>query len=227
MNELRKASLTIGAIMLIELIADPAVNFGLMGPVQAAPGFLVNAAAHAPAVGFAVLLALATALCSLFGNVVIWQVVRPFSPPMALLLLALGIANFSTTMAEQVGTMSMLTLSQNYAAAAADAGLFQGLATAVGAAHKWAHYMNLIVGSFSMVAFYAALLRFALIPRALAGFGLAAALLLLYAVTTPLLGRPVNFTLMAPVGLAQVTLALWLLARGFSEPCMPAPSALA
>lgn len=227
MNDTRKASLTIGAIMLIQLFAGPTINFVLMGPVQAAPGFLVNASAHATAAASAVLLALAMALCSLLVSVAFWQVVRPCSLPMALLVLALGIANFSTEVTEQTATMSMLTLSQKFATAtAADAGLFQGLAVLVGAAHRWAHYMNLIVGSFSMSVFYLALLRFALIPRALAGFGLVAALLLLYAVATPLLGQKINFTLMAPVGLAQLAVAFWLLARGFAEPRLQAPTAI-
>jgi hypothetical protein len=31
----------------------------------------------------------------------------------------------------------------------------------------------------------------------------------------PFFGHPVNFSLLAPLGLAHLALALWLLARGF------------
>jgi Na+-transporting NADH:ubiquinone oxidoreductase subunit NqrD len=158
------------------------------------------------------------ALCSLGTAVLAWPVLRRCSLSMALLFLALGIANFSTEVAEQTASLSMLSLSQKFAVAApSEAGLFQGLGDVVAAAHHWAHYMNLIVGGLSMSVFYAALLRFALIPRALAGFGLIAALLLLDAVVTPLFGQTINFMLLAPVGLAQLGVSLWLMARGFTE----------
>lgn len=217
MDNTRKAAALIGAIMLLQLFAGPTVNFVLMGPAEAAPGFLVNAASHATAVALAVVLALSMALCSLCIPVLAWPILRPCSHATALLLLALGIANFSTEVAEQTASLTMLTLSQKFSlAASSDAAMFQGLDIVVGTAHKWAHYLNLIVGGVSLSVFYLALLRFRLIPRPLAAFGLLATVLLLHAVLTPVFGGPIRFMLLAPIGLAQLGVSLWLLIRGVS-----------
>jgi hypothetical protein len=35
--------------------------------------------------------------------------------------------------------------------------------------------------------------------------------------TAPLFGLKVNFTLLAPLGLAMILLSLWLIVRGFSQ----------
>jgi hypothetical protein len=48
-------------------------------------------------------------------------------------------------------------------------------------------------------------------------FGMLAAVLQITAVTLPLFGRPVIFPLMAPLGLAGLALAAWLLTKGFTE----------
>jgi hypothetical protein len=59
----------------------------------------------------------------------------------------------------------------------ADGELFQGLRVVVASARNWAHYFGLIVAGSMVFVLYAVLCRFTLIPRALAAFGMAAALL--------------------------------------------------
>ena len=66
---------------------------------------------------------------------------------------------------------------------------------------------------------YAALYRFALVPRLLAAFGLAAVALQLAAVAMPLVGYNVVFLMLAPLGVSQLILAIGLIAKGFrSQP---------
>lgn len=217
MKPFLNSSRATGLLLLMQLVAGPIVNFVLMGPVEAPPGFLANAASHAHAVSLAVVLALAMAVVSLGITVLVWPFLERGSPALALLYLALGIANFGTEVAEQTAALSMLSLSQA-SAAASDPGLFRGPGIVVGNAHHWAHYLNLIVGGLSLTVFYAGLLRDALVPRWLAGLGLLATLMLLAAVVPPLFGEEIRFVLLAPIGLAQLVLALWLLVRGFHPP---------
>ncbi|MNC95996.1 hypothetical protein D3C83_132510 [compost metagenome] len=47
---------------------------------------------------------------------------------------------------------------------------------------------------------------------------MAAALSQLTGVSLPLFGSPINFSLLAPLGLAHLALALWLLVKGFRNP---------
>lgn len=53
------------------------------------------------------------------------------------------------------------------------------------------------------------------VPRALAGLGLVAMILQMTAVGMPLFGHDVIFPLLAPLGLCQLLLAVWLLSKGF------------
>jgi hypothetical protein len=71
-----------------------------------------------------------------------------------------------------------------------------------------------------ILVFYAVLYRFALIPRALAGFGLIAAMLMVTGVAMPLFGHGIIFPMLAPLGLSQLILAVWLMTKGFrGQPC--------
>ena len=110
----------------------------------------------------------------------------------------------------------MVSVSEAYVAASpSEQVLFESIRIVVASARNWAHYLSLIVGGFSLLVFYAILFRFALVPRVLAGLGLAAILLQLFTLARPLFGQAVLFPLLAPVGLIQLALALWLLIKGF------------
>ena len=84
-------------------------------------------------------------------------------------------------------------------------------------ARDWAHYLAKIFDGVTNLVFYAALYRFVLVPRVLAGFGLIAAPLMIASLAMPLFGHDVMFPLLAPMGLSQLILALWLLAKGFPD----------
>jgi hypothetical protein len=87
----------------------------------------------------------------------------------------------------------------------------------VASGRNWAHFVGLIFGGSTLFVLYAILYRFARIPRALAAFGLVAVLLQLTAVAMPLFGHEVVFPMLAPLGLSQLALALWLLTKGLQN----------
>jgi hypothetical protein len=135
---------------------------------------------------------------------------------MALWFAALAVVSLSVTVVENISVMSMLSLSEAYAKAnAAERDLFQALRVVVAPGRNWAHYIGLIVAGSTLFVLYAVLYRFALIPRALAAFGLAAVMLQLTAVAIPLFWCSIVFLLLAPLGVSQLILALWLLTKGF------------
>ncbi len=113
--------------------------------------------------------------------------------------------------------MSMLSLSEAYTRAnVADRDVFAALRIVVASARNWTHYMGLIVAGCTLFVFYSVLFRFALVPRALAAFGLGAVVLQIIAVAMPLFGQSIVFLMLMPLGLVQMTLALWLIAKGFA-----------
>ena len=204
--------------------AESLVNFVLFSPVIAPPGFLVNASSHALRVGATALLGIVMGAFAAAIAITVLPVFKKYSERMALWFLALAIAALSLAVVENGTVMSMLTLSKAYAASnSADPAAFEGLRGVVAASRNWAHFTHLVVGGSTFFVLYATTFRFALIPRALAAFGMAAVALQIATVCLPFFGMRIVFPLLAPAGIAHFTLALWLIAKGFAD---PAPSEL-
>jgi hypothetical protein len=208
---------TIGALMLVQIVTAPVVNFALLRSVTRPPGFLASAAASALEVRLAALLLVVAGVLTVAVAAVALPIFRRHSERMAFGLLALGAVNLSTVVAESVGLLTMVSLSQEYARAGAPDDLFRAAAVIVRSARNWAHFVNLLVAGGGVLVLYGILYRFALVPRVLAAFGLAAGLLQIAGVTMPLLGYPMVFAMLAPLGLSHLILMLWLLAKGLAE----------
>lgn len=207
-----------GALILVQGIGGYIVNFGLIAPATAPPGFLVNAAPHALRVGMTALLGIFMGTFATAIAITVWPVFKKHSERMALAFLALAIAALALAVVENGRLMSMLSLSQAYAASGvADPAAFEGLRGVVAAARNWAHFTHLIIGGSTFFVLYATTFRFALIPRAIAAFGMAAVALQMATVSMPLLGGHIIFPLLAPAGIANLALAVWLLAKGFAD----------
>lgn len=223
METAKGAGRVVGVMVLAQMTVAFLVNQFLLGPVFAPPGYLVNAAAHSLSMRLAVLIGLGAGLLTAAIAIAATPVFRRHSPAMTLWFLVLAAASFVLTAVENMTVMSLLSLSQAYAkSGGADPALFETLRGVVGSTRNWAHYINLTVSGGMLLMLYGVLCRFALVPRALAAFGLGAVLLQLIAVTMPLLGQPVMFALLMPLALSHLALSIWLMARGFAE--QPAPA---
>ena len=159
-----------------------------------------------------------------------WPIFRQYSEAMSLWLVAVGVIMFVLQAVDNAHILSMLSLSQQYAEAGGPDELFQTLAVVVGSARRWVHYSELLVIDWWIFLLYAILFRFAVVPRALAVFGLLTVVLHFTAI--PLrgfLGSSLVTPLGVPMGLSQLALAVWLMAKGFKErlPGRPAEQAKA
>lgn len=218
MTTVRSAGRAAGMLILGQGIGGALTNFVLLQPAFAEPGFLVNAAPNAWRVGVSVLLGIVTGALAMAIAVAVLPILKKYSERLAFTFLALAIAAMALAVVENGTVMSLLSLSKAYAAAnGADPALFEGLRGVVAASRNWAHFTHIVVGGATLFVFYVALYRFALVPRALAAFGLAAFALQMATVSMPFFGVPVRFVLLAPAGIANLALATWLVARGFSD----------
>jgi hypothetical protein len=218
MEATNRVSRILGALVLAQMVGGVLVNFVLTAPLFGAPGFLVDAAAHPRRLGLSVLVGLALGAVSVAIAITAFPVFRQHSQAMALWLVSLAVVSLALAAVENMNVMSMLSLSQAYAkAGAAEREQFQALRVVVASGRNWAHFVGLIFGGSTLFVLYAILYRFARIPRALAAFGLVAVLLQLTAVAMPLFGHEVVFPLLAPLGVSQLALALWLLTKGLQN----------
>ena len=219
MESEKYAGRAIGAMLLVQVLIGAFVNFVILQPMTAAPGFLVNAAPNAMMVSLGVVMELGAGALSVAMAIVAWPILRERARAMAMWIFALAVVGLSLNAAENTTILSMLSLSQEYAKVnPGDAAQFELIGKVVRTARYWAHYMKLMVTVAMFVLLYGAFFRLALIPRALAGFAGLATLLQLVAVTLPVFGQRINFQLIAPAGAAFLIVALWLIARGFRAP---------
>ena len=125
-------------------------------------------------------------------------------------------------LAGTVSLLAVLTVSQQAASSAAPAS-FQAIADGVLAIRTWAlGFVALIPFAIGTILYSYVLYRSRLVPRWLSGWGLVAGVLCLvatiYAGFTQEWGfSTVNSVLNAPIGLQEMTLAVWLIAKGFNK----------
>ena len=219
MSDAKTVGRLLGALLVVQAAALILVHGVLLPPAIAVPpGFLANAAASSAQVTVAVLLLLVTGALQVGIAITAFPVFRRHSHAMALWFLALGVVTLSAVAVEAIGLRSMLSLSQEYATAnAADAGLFQAPAALARSVRNGAHYTYLLVTGGWLFVLYGVLFRFALVPRALAAFGLVAEVLLITGAIVLLSGQGAVTLLIMPNGLSYLALTPWLMAKGFEE----------
>ena len=134
----------------------------------------------------------------------------------------LAAINFTLQILENSHWLSMLSVSQAYAAAdAAQAALFPPLATVVRAGWKWTHYSHILIVVAWLFTLYWVLLRCAMVPRVLAVIGMVTCLMQFVGITLPAFGgyrMPLQTAFGMPLGVANLMLAAWLVAKGFRAP---------
>ena len=213
-----RAGRIIGILLIGLMVGSGIVNFVLEAPLFGAPGFLVNAASHSDQIGLAALLGPIIEAMWLGIAITAFPIFCRRSQAMAMCLVALAAAILAIAVVESACVMSMVSLSQAYVKAdGAEREQLETIRVVVASARNWTHFLARITDGSASMVFYAVLLRFALIPRVLAGLGLIAGLLLIASLARPLFGHDVIFPMLAPMGLAQLVTAIWLIAKGFAS----------
>jgi hypothetical protein len=218
MKSAKSVGRIIGVLLLLQL-AGLTVPFILMLPLtRGTSEFLVNGAEISFQIKVAVFLLFANCALTIGISIAAFPIFRQYSHSMALLLVAVSVIMFSLQAVDNAHLLSMLSLSQQYAQAGGQEELFRALAAMVGSTRRWGHYTELLVIDAWIFMFYSLLYRFALVPRALAAFGLITVMLHFTGITLPLFLGYRSVTLMgATMALSHIALALWLMTKGFEE----------
>lgn len=208
----------IGVALILLMTASAFINFSLEGPLFGAPGFLLKAWPHSQQIGFGAALGLLAEGLWLAMAVAMFPIVSRRSQRMAVWLVAFAAVVLAAAVAESASVMSMVSLSQKYAAAStADREQLQVIRVVVSGARNWVHYLARALDGGMIFAFFLALYRFALVPRILAAAGIGAAALMIVIIGRTLFGYEVIFPLLAPVGLVQLALSIWLIVKGLDD----------
>jgi len=222
MRSAKSTGRLIGMLLFLQL-AGLIVPFVLLLPLTTGPrNYLANAVGSSFQIKLAVFLLFANCALTIGITIAAFRVFRQYSEAMALWLLAASVMMFLLQAVDNVHVLSMLSLSQQYAQAGGPDELFQTLAAVVGSTRRWAHFAELLLIDCWIFSLYCILYRFALVPRALSAFGL-------ITVASHFTGIPLRgflgYGLVTPMGvpmaLCHMTLAIWLMVKGFDEPHRP------
>ena len=220
---------TVAILLLLHIAIGLTAPFILLHAPMGPRGFLLDAADNAVQLRIAVFLLTVGSALAIGVAVTALPFISRYSYAMAYWLLALAIAGFVLQTVDNGRLLSMLSLSQEYAAnGSAKPELFQSLAFVVGSARRWAHYTYLFVAVSWIFLLFTMMFRFRLVPRVLAALGMIASLFQIVGVPLrTMLGYPPEMRMAMPLAPVYVGLAFWLLIKGFDErhrPAAPEPS---
>lgn len=203
------------ALQLVGLI----VPFVLVLPVVTPPGaYLADAAASSGRIQAGVLLLLVNGAVTIGISVAAFSVFRRESEVLALWLLVLGTLMLAAQAVDNVQILSMVSLSQVYAAGGGGDSLRE-VALAVGTTRRWAHLSTLVVIDAWILVFYLNLIRARALPRVLSAFGPLTVAAHFASIPLPgFLGLPAVAEAGMPMALSHVAAAGWLWARGLGPP---------
>ena len=223
MNTHRKTAIVVGALFLIGL----AGAFGvIVKPILDSPSYLVKIFENQNQVMAGALIQIVMAFACAGIAVGLYPVLKKHNRSLALGAVGFRIIENVFQILAALSLLSLLTLSQDFVKAdALAASAFQTAGSSLLAVRFWA--AQVLAGiAFCLGAFmyYCLFYSSKLIPRWLSGWGIAAITLHLIAVALtmffqidPFSGSP-TLLLSIPIGLQELTLAAWLIVKGFN-PC--------
>ena len=230
-NSNRQTATFVG-VMFIFATVSAMLGLLFYQPILAGPDYLMNGAAHQNQVSLGVLMELIL-VCSNIGTAIgLFPVLKPYSERIALGHFSFRFLEVVIITIGIVSVLSLLTLSQDFVAAAApDASTYHAAGTLLLAVHTWTFALGpLFMLGVNTFMYSYLLYKSKLVPRPLAGLGLTGATLVLVAALLVLFGvypqLSVPVTLLAlPIASYEMILAGWLIAKGFNSSAIASKSA--
>ena len=234
MSSDRKSAIWVGVLYIVASVAG-VLTFTPLGSLQEGPGFLANAASMENQVVMLVLLELTMAVTVAGVAFMVYPVLRrtadtPVREGLALWYVGTRITEGATFVVAVLATLSLYSLSQEFAAAGApDASYFQTGGTVWLATADYAFALGRSVFCIGALMFYYLLFQSKLVPRWLSVWGFIAAPLMFVASLSLVVTGDPNSTfstaLYAPMGVQEMVLAVWLILKGFNPAALASPSA--
>jgi hypothetical protein len=202
-----------------------------LDPILDAPDYLINISANENQVIIGGLLVLLSAFASAGIAIGLYPVLRRHNGALALGSVGFRVMESMLYIVGVVCTLSLITLSQGYGqGGASNASSFQVSGTLLLAVKNWAGLLSVVTFTVGGLMYYSVLYRSKLIPRWLSGWGLVAAALSLTCALLTIFGQLLPFStvfilLQLPIGLQELVLAVWLIAKGFNPSAVASLSA--
>lgn len=223
MPSYRGTAIAVGVLFIL-CSAASILSIVPLGGALVAPVDLARLAANDNRVVLTALIEFVWAVTGAGIAIGLYPVVKRFNPALALGSVAGRLAEGVFVVVGALGLLALLTVSQEaVVAGSASLASVVTVSNLVLAVREWAHgFVALIPFGVGAFMYYVALYSSRLIPRWLSGWGLVAIVMFMvstiYAGFTQEFGfTTVNTALNIPIGLQEMALAIWLIAKGFDQ----------
>ena len=228
MNNNRKIAIIVGVLFIIATVVDVVSHSIFINPLLDDPNYLISASANQNQLIAGVILKLIAAFACAGIAIWLYPVLKKHNSALALGAASFRIIECILYIAAVIGLLSILTLSQEYVKAGSQiTSFFPASGSVLLAVREWAGQLAVIAFTVGAMMYYSVFFQSKLIPRWLAGWGFLGAALSLVAALLSLSGQVVPFSTVSillnlPIGVQEMVLALWLIAKGFN----PSPVAI-
>ncbi len=220
----RKIAIVVGILFLIALFFNIAAT-AISDPILTIPDYLTKAYSEKTLVIVANLLNLISAIAMIFIPITLFPVAKKHNEHLALGYVVFRFLEGVLFIYIAIKTLTLISLSKAYIAGTQSTDNLQILGDSIQSEINWALIVYVTIFSLGAMIFYSLLYTSKLVPRFLSTWGLLAVALLFTGVISGIFGIGVfshtpflkGMTYFAPpIALNELTLAIWLIVKGFS-----------
>ncbi|MFC1568108.1 DUF4386 domain-containing protein [Candidatus Margulisiibacteriota bacterium] len=226
MNSARKTAIIVGIFYITATVAY-SIAMILLDPILSASDFLARASENANQVMLGTLLVLVDAVAVAGIGIWMYQILKKHSQVLALGFTSTRIAEGIVFVLTIVPTLTLLTISQEFARAGAlDASYYQTLGQMLLSAGEWIFLLGYgLVFAISALILNFVLYRTKFVPRWLSGWGFISAVFVLGNFFLQFYGIKFFEFLDFSIAIQEMVFALWLIIKGFNPAALAAKSA--
>jgi hypothetical protein len=217
MNSDRQTAIIVAVFFLIGYVVYLPAAF-LLESILTAPDYLISVSANQTQVIMGVLGELANAAAVAGIAILLFPILKKRNETLALWYVVFRALEAVVFIVADVNALSLITLSQEYAAAGApDTSYFQAAGTLALAQRYWVtEVMSPIFFVLSALVFYYLLYQTELLPRFISIWGFIAVALLIIGNVLGLPFSIIGLLLFLPIMSNEIFLAIWLIVKGFN-----------
>lgn len=221
MESYRKTGIIVGVLFIIATVAS-ILGSASLGSLLGASNYLGNVSAHGNQMIIAAILWIIAATSAVATSFMLFPILRRHIESLAMGYVVLRIFENVFYVLSAVVLLTILTVSQKYAAGTVDASYYQALGTLLLSLREWSGLIGtlLFAGLASMTLNYV-LYQSKLIPQWLSIWGFIGAALIvlvgLLGIFGLVMGLSSPYALLAiPIAVQEMVFAVWLIVKGFN-----------
>jgi hypothetical protein len=231
MNAYKKSALIVGVLFILAAVTA-IIGLLLYDPILNGPDYLRRGSEHANQVILGALMELMLVVSAVGTATTMFPILRKYNETIALWHLCFRFLEAIIITIGIISVLSLLTLSREFAAAAApDTASFQASGIVLKAVHDWTFLLGplFMLGINTMMYSYI-FYKSKLVPRFIPVLGMTGATLVFICALLVMFGviQQVSFwgaILALPVAANEMILAVWLIVKGFNESALASLSA--